>query len=159
MIKETVGNLFEAKAEALVNAVNCVGVMGKGIALQFKRKFPAEYFNDYKIACQNGEFAIGKVHVFKLKNTLAHARVSAFSPRFIVNFPTKNHWREKSRIEDIESGLQSLAEAVERYEIKSVAIPALGCGLGGLGWNDVKPLIEKVFVNLLKVEVFLFVPG
>ncbi len=149
---------MEAKTEALVNAVNCVGVMGKGIALQFRRKFSEDYFKDYKRACQSGELAIGKVHVYELKNAKFDARVSAFSPRFIVNFPTKHHWREKSRIEDIESGLQSLVEVVERYEIKSVAMSALGCGLGGLDWNDVKPLIEKAFVNLPKVEVFLFVP-
>ncbi len=157
MIKEATGNLFEAKTETLVNAVNCVGVMGKGIALQFKQKFPAEYFKAYKLACQNGELAIGKVRVFDLC-TLAHARVSASSPRFIINFPTKRHWREASRIENIESGLQSLVEAVERYEIKSIAMPALGCGLGGLDWNEVKPLIENAFVNLPNIEVLLFLP-
>ncbi len=151
MIKETVGNLFEAKAEALVNAVNCVGVMGKGIALQFRQKFPAAYFNDYKLACQKGELAIGKVHIFELK--------TQHNPRFIVNFPTKNHWRDQSRIADIESGLQSLAEAVEQYEIKSMAMPALGCGLGGLDWNEVEPLIKKAFINLQKVEVLLFLPS
>jgi O-acetyl-ADP-ribose deacetylase (regulator of RNase III) len=153
MIKETKGNLFEAKAEALVNAVNCVGVMGKGIAWQFRREFSEDCFRDYKRACQSDELAIGKVHVYELKTTLVET-----SPRFIVNFPTKNHWRGQSRIEDIESGLRSLVEAVERYEIKSLAMPALGCGLGGLDWNDVKPLIEKAFVHLSNVEVLLFLP-
>lgn len=152
MIKETKGNLFNSKSEVLVNAVNCVGVMGKGIALQFKQKFPAEYFKAYKTACQNGELAIGKVQVYELKNTQTN-------PRYIINFPTKNHWRELSKIEYIESGLQSLTEAVEQYEIKSIAMPALGCGLGGLDWNDVKPLIEKAFVDLPKVEVLLFNPN
>lgn len=104
MIKEVAGNLLEARAEALVNAVNCVGVMGKGIALQFRQKFPAAYFDDYKIACQNGELAIGKVHVFDLE--------TRNNPRFIVNFPTKNHWRQQNRMADIESGLQSLVEAM-----------------------------------------------
>lgn len=151
MIKETTGNLFEAKAEALINAVNCVGVMGKGIALQFKQKFPADYFDAYKIACQNGELAIGKVQVYKLKNDQT-------KPRYIINFPTKNHWREPSKIEDIESGLQSLVETVERYEIKSIAMPALGCGLGGLDYDKVKLLIEKAFVKLPNVEVLLFMP-
>jgi O-acetyl-ADP-ribose deacetylase (regulator of RNase III) len=151
MIKETTANLFEAKAEALINAVNCVGVMGKGIALQFKQKFPADYFNAYKLACQTGELAIGSVQVYELKNAQTN-------PRYIINFPTKRHWREQSRIEYIEGGLQSLIEAVERYKIKSIAMPALGCGLGGLDYEEVKPLIEKAFSDLPKVEVLLFVP-
>ena len=125
--------------------------MGKGIALQFRREFSEDYFKDYKRACQSGELAIGKVHVYELKN-------AETNPRFIVNFPTKNHWRGQSRIEDIESGLQSLVEAIEQYEIKSMAMPALGCGLGGLDYAKVKPLIEKAFVNLPNVDIFLFVP-
>lgn len=151
MLKETNGNLFNSTAEAITNAVNCVGVMGKGIALQFKQKFPADYFNAYKLACQNGELAIGKVQVYELKNANT-------MPRYIINFPTKRYWRENSRIEDIESGLQSLVEAVERYEIKSIAMPALGCGFGGLDYAEVKPLIEKAFVDLPNVEVLLFMP-
>lgn len=151
MIKETSGNLFEAKTEALINAVNCVGVMGKGIALQFKQKFPAEYFTAYKLACQNGELAIGKVQVFELENVQTN-------PRFIINFPTKNHWREPSKIEYIESGLQSLVEAVERYEIKSIAMPALGCGLGGLEWAAVRGLVEKFFGEAQNVLILLFSP-
>jgi O-acetyl-ADP-ribose deacetylase (regulator of RNase III) len=136
--------------------VNCVGVMGKGIALQFRREFSEDYFKDYKRACQSGELAIGKVHVYELHET--RPLTQAVLTKYIVNFPTKNHWREQSRIEDIESGLQSLVEAIKRYKIKSIAMPALGCGLGGLDWDDVKPLIEKSFANLQKVEVFLFVP-
>ena len=161
MITETKGNLLEAKTEALINAVNCVGVMGKGIALQFRREFSEDYFNDYKLACQSGELAIGKVWVYSLSfdSALAHARAFAsVVPRFIVNFPTKNHWRGKSRIEDIESGLQSLVESIGRYEIKSIAIPALGCGLGGLDYEEVKLLTEKSFVDLPNVEVLFFVP-
>lgn len=151
MIKEIIGNLFETNAEALINAVNCLGVMGKGIALQFKQKFPKDYFDAYKLACQNGELAIGKVQVYELKNAQTN-------PRFIINFPTKGHWREPSRIEDIESGLRSLVEAVERYEIKSIAMPALGCGLGGLDYDEVKLLIEKSFGSIPNVEVLLFMP-
>ena len=151
MITETKGNLLEAKTEALVNAVNCVGVMGRGIALQFRRKFSEDYFKDYKRACQSGQLAIGKVHVYELKN-------AETNPRFIINFPTKNHWRGQSRIEDIESGLQSLVEAIKENEIKSIAMPALGCGLGGLDYAEVKPLIERAFVNLPNVDIFLFVP-
>jgi O-acetyl-ADP-ribose deacetylase (regulator of RNase III) len=151
MIVETTGNLFEANAEALINAVNCVGIMGKGIALQFKQKFPADYFKAYKIACQNGELAIGSVQVFELENAQTNLR-------YIINFPTKRHWREQSRIADIERGLQSLVKAVELYGIKSVAMPALGCGLGGLDYAEVKSLIEKAFADLPKVEILLFVP-
>ncbi len=119
--------------------------------MQFKQKFPADYFNADKLACQNGELAIGSVQVYELKN-------SQTNPQFVINFPTKRHWRQPSRIADIESGLQSLVEAVERYEIKSIAMPALGCGLGGLHYAEVKPLIERAFVNLTNVEVLLFVP-
>jgi O-acetyl-ADP-ribose deacetylase (regulator of RNase III) len=151
MFKETIKNLFEAKAEALVNTINRIGVMGKGIAWQFKQKFPADYFNAYKLACQNGELAIGNVQVYELKN----ARTN---PHHIINFPTKRHWREQSRIADIERGLQSLVKAVELYGINSIAMPALGCGLGGLDYTEVKPLIEKAFASLTNVEVLLFVP-
>lgn len=149
-MKETRGNLLEANVEAIVNAVNCVGVMGKGSALQFKQKFPADYFKTYKNACQNGGLRIGKVQVYSLD--------SEIKPRFIINFPTKNHWREKSRIEDIENGLESLIQSVKEYEIKSIAMPALGCGLGGLNYMDVKLLIENAFLSLPNVEVLLFLP-
>lgn len=151
MLKETNGKLFETKAEALINAVNCVGVMGKGIALQFKQKFPTEYFNPYKIACKNGEVAIGKVQDYELENNRCN-------PSFIINFPTKDHWREQSKIEYIESGLQSLVEMVERNEIKSIAMPAPGCGLGGLDYIEVKPLIEKAFIRSTKVELLILLP-
>ena len=151
MITETKENLLEAKTEALVNAVNCVGVMGKGIALQFRQEFSEDYFKDYKRVCQSGELAIGKVHVYELKN-------AENNPRFIVNFPTKNHWRGQSRIEDIESGLQSLVEAVERVRIKSMAMPALGCGLGGLDYTEVKFLTEKIFDSFPQTRVFLYLP-
>jgi O-acetyl-ADP-ribose deacetylase (regulator of RNase III) len=150
MIKETEGNLLEAKAEALVNAVNCVGVMGKGIALQFRQKFSEDYFNDYKRACRNGDLQIGKVQIYSIKTKTI--------PNFIVNFPTKNHWREKSKIEDIEIGLKSLVEEAEKHKIKSIAMPALGCGLGGLDWKDVRPLIETAFADFADVEVLLFLP-
>ncbi len=151
MIKETNKNLLNSTAEALINAVNCVGVMGKGIALQFKQTFPKDYFNAYKLACENGELAIGKVQVYELKNAQAN-------PHFIINFPTKKHWREPSRVEDIESGLRSLVETVKRYEIKSIAMPALGCGLGGLDYDEFKLLIEKSFSSISNVEVLLFMP-
>lgn len=151
MIKETNGNLFEAKTEAIINAVNCVGVMSKGLALQFRKNFPEDYFKAYKTACQNGELKIGKVHVYALNNDT--------NPKYIIDFPTKDHWREKSKPEYIESGLQSLIETIEKRKIKSIALPALGCGLGGLNYKEVRVLIEKAFVHISNIEVFLFMPN
>ena len=161
MIKETKGNLFEADTEAFVNAVNCVGVMGKGIALQFRQRFSEDYFKDYKAACKNGDLRIGKVHIYSLDSdsALAYARASDKNfPRFIVNFPTKDYWRDKSRIEYIESGLQSLVEEIELHKIKSIAMPALGCGLGGLDFQDVRFLVEKAFDSLTDVKVIIYTP-
>ena len=105
---------------------------------------------------KSGELAIGNVHVYELHET--YPLPQAVLTKYIVNFPTKNHWHGQSRIEDIESGLQSLVEAIEQYEIKSMAMPALGCGLGGLDYAEVKFLIDKAFVDLVSVEVLLFLP-
>lgn len=149
MISITQGNLLEANTEALVNTVNCVGVMGKGIALQFKQAFP-ENFYQYKRACEAQEVQPGKMFV------VLHSEL--INPRYIINFPTKRHWRSKSRIEDIESGLQSLISEVKQLGIKSIAIPPLGCGNGGLSWSDVKPLISLAFADLPDVKVLLFAP-
>ncbi|MEZ5427348.1 MAG: macro domain-containing protein [Pyrinomonadaceae bacterium] len=151
MIKETAGNLFEAKTEAIINAVNTVGVMGKGLAWQFRQRFSDEYFKDYQRACQNGDLRIGRVQIYQL-GTDGY-------PKYIINFPTKRHWREKSRIEYVENGLENLAEVLQQHKIKSVAMPALGCGLGGLEWADVKSLIEKEFADQRSVEVLLFEPA
>ena len=125
MIEYKTGDILREDAEALVNAVNCVGVMGRGIALQFKRAFP-ENFKAYAARCRRGEMQPGRVFVFET------GRVRP--PRYIVNFPTKRHWRESSRIEDIESGLASLVAEIRARSIRSVAVPALGSGLGGLHW-------------------------
>ena len=144
------GDLIQSEAEALVNTINTVGVMGKGIALQFRQAFPEEYYKNYQKACQNDEVKIGQMHVFetgKLTN-----------PRFIINFPTKKHWRGKSKIEDIKAGLQDLINVVQKKHIKSIAIPPLGCGNGGLLWSEVRPLIEMSFAELPDVEVLLFAP-
>ncbi len=149
MIELTRGNLLEADAEALVNAVNCVGVMGKGIALQFRKAFP-ENFKVYEAACVKKEMRPGKVLVFET------GRLPG--PRFIINFPTKSHWRDKSRIEYIDSGLQSLVDEIRKRKIKSVAVPPLGCGLGGLRWNNVRPKIIGAFEVLPNVRVLLFEP-
>jgi O-acetyl-ADP-ribose deacetylase (regulator of RNase III) len=123
MIIEAKGNLLDAQVEALVNTVNTVGVMGKGIALQFKKAFP-ENFQTYERACEAGEVAPGKMFVFETG--------SLNGPKYIFNFPTKRHWRAPSRIEDIASGLQALVKDIVRLQIKSIALPPLGCGNGGL---------------------------
>src|SRR5882724_12954441 len=136
MIEFQQGDILRANAEALVNTVNCVGVMGRGIALQFRKEFP-DNFKIYKTACDRKELQPGKMLVFDL-NRLEN-------PRLIINFPTKRHWKGKSLIEDIKIGLKALAEEIRQRNIHSVAIPPLGCGLGGLNWNDVRDLIEKEF--------------
>jgi O-acetyl-ADP-ribose deacetylase (regulator of RNase III) len=149
MVKVVQGNLLEAKVEALVNTVNTVGVMGKGIALQFKRAFP-ENFKAYEKASKKGELEIGKMFTFDL---------GAFSsPRFIINFPTKEHWRGNSKLEYIDAGLNDLVNEVRRLKIISIAIPALGCSNGGLAWQNVRPRIEAAFADLTSAEVLLFAP-
>jgi O-acetyl-ADP-ribose deacetylase (regulator of RNase III) len=136
--------------EALVNTVNCVGQMGKGIALQFKQAFPANY-KAYEAACKLGEVSPGRM--------LVHDHGMLIQPRYIINFPTKRHWRGKSRIEDIDAGLITLIEEVRQRGIRSIAIPPLGCGLGGLDWNEVRPRIEAAFASLPDVEVHLYAPA
>ena len=149
MIDLVTGNILEADVDALVNAVNCVGVMGKGLALQFKKRFP-DVFRSYEKACRAGRVEPGRMHVVE--------RASDARPRFIVNFPTKRHWRDPSRMEDIESGLEALVDELRTRRIRSVAIPALGCGLGGLDWSDVRPRIERGLSPLADVNVLLFEP-
>ncbi|HEV8720572.1 MAG TPA: macro domain-containing protein [Candidatus Binatia bacterium] len=149
MIELTQGDLLKQDADALVNAVNCVGVMGRGIALQFRRAFP-ENFKIYESACKRAELRPGSMLVFetsRLKN-----------PRYVINFPTKRHWRDKSRLTDIESGLEALVVEVKRLKIRTIALPALGCGLGGLEWPEVRPRIEKAFSGVPEVHVWLFEP-
>jgi O-acetyl-ADP-ribose deacetylase (regulator of RNase III) len=143
------GDIFKTNSEALVNPVNCDGFMGKGVALKFKMAFP-DNFNEYQKKCQNNELRPGKLFIY--------ATGSISNPRYIVNFPTKRHWREKSRLEDISAGLKTLIEEIQRHDIKSIAIPALGCGLGGLLWPDVRLMIEHAFMRLPDVDVILFEP-
>jgi O-acetyl-ADP-ribose deacetylase (regulator of RNase III) len=123
---------------------------GRGIALQFRKAFPENY-QAYKAACDRKEVQPGKMLVFDL-NRLQH-------PRFIINFPTKRHWKNKSRIEDIQAGLAALVGDVRRLKIQSIAIPPLGCGLGRLNWNEVKPLIEQAFRDLPEVRVLVYEPA
>jgi len=150
MVELATGNLLEADVEALVNTVNTEGVMGKGIALQFSKKFP-EMLESYRHACKAGEVRLGKMHVVK--------RTDMLNPRYIINFPTKGHWRSRSRIQDIEAGLVSLAEEIRTRGIRSIAIPPLGCGNGGLDWRVVRPAIERVLNNLSGVRVLLYAPA
>ncbi len=147
MIERGQGDLLKADAEALVNAVNCVGVMGKGIALQFKLAFP-ENFRRYEQACRAGDVQPGRMLVVETG--------SAANPKYIMNFPTKRHWRDRSRLEDIEAGLHVLIEAVRQRAIHSIAIPALGCGNGGLQWSVVRPRVEMAFARLPDTRVVLF---
>ncbi|HEX8694603.1 MAG TPA: macro domain-containing protein [Longimicrobium sp.] len=144
------GNLLEAPVEALVNTVNCVGYMGKGIALQFKQAFPAN-FKSYEAACKTGAMTPGRM--------LVHDHGMLIQPRYIINFPTKRHWRGKSRMEDVEAGLSALVEEVRQRGIRSIAIPPLGCGLGALEWDEVRPRIEAAFASLPEVEVHLYAPA
>jgi O-acetyl-ADP-ribose deacetylase (regulator of RNase III) len=150
MLELKQGNLLEEDAEALVNAVNCVGVMGKGIALQFKQAFP-ENFQQYKKACDAKEVQPGRMF------TVPTGKL--FNPKYIINFPTKRHWREKSIIEYVQTGLKALMPEVQQLRITSIAIPALGCGNGGLDWLEVKPLIESAFAELPEVKVVVFEPS
>jgi len=144
------GDLLAEDAEALVNAVNCVGVMGRGIALQFKRAFPAN-FVAYREACARGEVCPGRMFVFETGLPT--------NPRYVINFPTKRHWREKSRMADICSGLIDLREVIRRRAIRSVAIPPIGCGLGGLDWGEVAPRIEKALGGCADLRVIVFGQG
>jgi O-acetyl-ADP-ribose deacetylase (regulator of RNase III) len=150
MVKITRGDILSAHAEALVNTVNCVGVMGRGVALQFKRAFP-DNFKEYEKACERGEIRPGSM--FVVENT------ELTGPRFIINFPTKRDWKNKSRIEDIESGLAALVDVIRSRGIRSIALPPLGCGLGGLDWEDVRPRIERALAVLSDVEAILFEPA
>lgn len=150
MIEFRSGDLFADDAEALVNTVNCVGIMGRGVALQFKNAFP-ENFKAYEAACNRGAVQPGRMFVFETGQLT--------SPRYIVNFPTKRHWRGKSRMEDIEAGLVALVEEIRSRGIHSIALPPLGSGLGGLNWRDVRPRIEKALAPLSDVKVAVYEPG
>ncbi|MFE8072006.1 macro domain-containing protein [Marinobacteraceae bacterium S3BR75-40.1] len=149
MIEYKSGDILREDAEALVNTVNCVGVMGRGIALQFKKAFP-QNFRAYAAACKNEEVQPGHMFVFDTDQLT--------NPRYIINFPTKRHWRGKSRMEDIEAGLNDLVAILRQYDIRSIAIPPLGSGLGGLEWPEVKARIEEHLAPLDDVQVLVYEP-
>jgi O-acetyl-ADP-ribose deacetylase (regulator of RNase III) len=148
VIEYTQGDILQADAEALVNTVNCVGVMGRGIALHFKAAYPAN-FKAYAAACKREEIQPGRMFVHDTGQP---------APRWIVNFPTKRHWRGKSRIEDIESGMDALVAEIRARGITSIAIPPLGSGLGGLAWGDVRPIIENALAGIPEVRAVLYEP-
>jgi O-acetyl-ADP-ribose deacetylase (regulator of RNase III) len=150
MIELITGDILKADVEALVNTVNTQGMMGKGIALQFRKAYP-EMFADYQSACKAGNVRVGKMHVYDMGQL--------FNPRYIVNFPTKTNWRLPSRLEYIEKGLRSLVEEIRSRRIKSIAIPPLGSGLGGLKWSQVLSRIQRALDDLEDVRVLVFQPA
>jgi len=150
MIEYKIGDILSDQADALVNTVNCVGIMGRGIALQFKRNFP-ENFKAYASLCKQEKMQPGHVFVFETDQ--------AVPPRYIINFPTKRHWRGKSRIEDIESGLESLVKEIRSRSIQSIAIPPLGSGLGGLDWAEVRVRMQAALEGLGDVKIVIYEPG
>lgn len=149
MIRFVTGDLLASKADALVNAVNCVGRMGRGIALAFRKRYPP-MFEAYAAACARGEVVPGRMFTVETGDPTG--------PRFVVNFPTKRHWRQPSRMEDVEAGLPALVAEIRAKGISSIAVPALGCGTGGLDWADVKPRIAAALGGLEGVQVLVYEP-
>lgn len=149
MIEHVTGNLLEADAEAYVNTVNTVGVMGKGIALQIRQAFP-KVFDEYRRAVKRGEVQPGRMHVVATGNVT--------NPRFIINFPTKQHWRGKAKLEFIKEGVVDLVRVIKQHRLGSVAVPPLGCGSGGLQWSEVRPVIVSALAGLEGVRVLLYAP-
>lgn len=143
------GDIFSEETEAIVNTVNCVGVMGRGIALQFKKIFP-QNFEDYFKACDKGEVQPGKMFV--------HETGTLVNPKYIINFPTKRHWSGKSKIEDIDAGLNDLVRVLIELNIKSITLPPLGSGLGGLDWKKVKKLILEKLESLTEIDIIIYEP-
>ena len=138
-----IGNMFESKCTTIVNAVNCVGVMGKGIALEFKRRYP-EMYDEYVDKCKVGEVKVGKPYVYNNADGMK-----------ILNFPTKDHWRSPSRLSYVIDGLNWFIKHYEEYEIKSIAFPALGCGNGGLTWETVGAVMYNKLCDLpIDVEIY-----
>ena len=146
MIVFVKGDILEAKVEAIVNPVNCEGYMSKGLALQVKQLYP-NAFNDYSVACKEGRLKIGQVHYFQENE------------KIVINFPTKDKWRSKSKLSYITDGLPELINLLKNLNIKSIAIPPLGCGLGGLKWDEVKQLLLEYLENVSDtLDVFVYEP-
>ncbi len=145
------GDLLAAPAEAVVNTVNTRGVMGKGIALQVKQRWP-EVDRAYRAASTRGDVVLGRMHVVERRV------LGDDGPRVVINFPTKDHWRSRSKLADVEAGLVDLRATIEKLDLRSIAIPPLGCGNGGLDWADVRPLIEAALSDLSDVDVIIYPP-
>lgn len=145
---KTGGNIVDESADALVNTVNCVGVMGKGVAAEFKKRFP-DNFDKYATACSKNKIKPGEMFIVK---------TGLMFPDYIVNFPTKQHWRGGSKMQYIEDGLKDLVTKIKRRKVRSIAMPPLGCGFGGLKWSEVRPLIEKSFEGMDDLDVTIFEP-
>jgi O-acetyl-ADP-ribose deacetylase (regulator of RNase III) len=146
MVTFTSGDIFNSAAQVITNTINTVGVMGAGLALKFKNRFP-QMFEDYHQRCANGKVKQGEPYLWEDENVQ------------ILNFPTKRHWQEPSRLEDIEAGLKYLASNYQTMSIQSLALPPLGCGLGGLNWDQVRPLIDRYLGGLSDLEVFVYEPA
>ncbi len=145
MVTYVSGDIFKSPAQVLTNTVNCVGVMGKGVALEFKNRYPA-LFSDYKTRCDQGGVKPGEPYLWE------DDRVQ------VLNFPTKRHWKENSRLQDIEDGLKYLAAHYDEMSIQSIAMPPLGCGNGGLNWSDVRPLIDRYLGSIPDLDVYVYEP-
>lgn len=145
MLRMVSGNIFSSTCRTLTNPVNCVGVMGRGLAAEFKRRYPP-MFEDYRERCGQGEVKIGEPYLWKN------------GEKWVLNFPTKRHWREPSEAGFIAEGLAYTAEKAEEWGLVSLAVPALGCGLGGLGWEEVRKIMLE-YLPLEGTEVEIFVPG
>ncbi|MCB0367653.1 MAG: macro domain-containing protein [Bdellovibrionaceae bacterium] len=145
MVTYVKGDIFKSPAQVLTNPVNCVGVMGKGLAFAFKNQFPG-LFKDYKTRCDNNQVLPGQPYLWESET------------HQILNFPTKRHWRDKSVLQDIDEGLKFLAENYEQMGIQSLALPALGCGLGGLQWSEVQPLVEQYLGSIPDLDVYVYAP-
>lgn len=143
------GDILTSGAEAVINTVNCAGVMGKGLALQFKKKYPENYVK-YKAACEKKKVKIGKMFVY--------ASRTLFNPKYIINFPTKAHWRSSSKMDYIIKGLLDLKKVIKKHKIRSIAVPPLGCGYGGLNWSEVRPVIENTLEDLERVNITIYSP-
>lgn len=146
MVQVVAGDLFASDAQTLVNAVNCAGVMGKGLALEFKQRYP-DMFQDYRERCARGQMRLGEPYLFRRA-----------APPHILNFPTKRHWRSPSRLEDIVAGVRFLQARYGKWDITSLAVPALGCGLGQLDWAVVGPTLARLFGEF-SIPVTLYAPA
>lgn len=151
-IKYKTGDMFNEQSEAIVNTVNCAGVMGKGVALEFKRRWP-DNFNKYKKLCKSKNLVPGMMYIFDRGDLFNES-----TPRYLINFPTKNHWREKSKLTYIYDGLDDFVKQLKIYNIKSVTLPPLGCGNGGLQWAEVKGAIEEKLSHIDGIDFYVYAP-